>query len=111
MSNVNIVTENKVETIVNGVTSTGTQPYVRKPAPGTVFQVVLTGTGAISATIYFEVSLDGTNWVSPGMATVSLSGTNSVTDGFASNAPWRFVRVNINALSGTGASVTVYMGY
>lgn len=111
MGSVNVVIENKVETIVNGATSTGTQNPIRKPAPATVFQVQITGTGAVSCTVLFEVSLDNVKWISPGMATVSLSGTNSATDGFASNAPWKFVRPNITAVSGTGAAVTILMGY
>lgn len=108
MSNVNIVIENKVETIVNGVASPGVQQYVRKPAPGTTFQVFVVGSGAVSCTILFEVSLDGSHWITPGMATVTLSGTDVATDGFASNAPWKYVRPNISAVTGT---VTVLMGY
>ena len=111
MGTVSIVVENKLETIVSAATATGVQTYRRKPAPATVFQVILSGTGAVSATVLFEVSLDGTNWVTPGMATVTLSGTTSVTDGFASNAPWRYVRPNITTISGTGATITILMGY
>ena len=74
------------------------------------FQAVVTGTGAVAATILLEVSNDGVNFITPGIATITLSGTNVATDGVSSSAPWAFIRANITAISGTNAAVTVLMG-
>lgn len=67
------------------------------------------GTGA--ATVVVEVSLTGaTNeWITLGTITLTL-GTTVTTDGFASDAPWTYVRGNVTAISGTGASVDLLIG-
>ena len=44
------------------------------------------------------------------MGTITLSGTTTATDGFTTIAPWRWVRVNVTAISGTGATVQTIMG-
>lgn len=75
---------------------------------GRVFQAVVVGTGAQTATIVIEVSLDGTNVVTLG--TITLSGTTTATDGFATTAVWPFVRARVSAVSGTGATIQVYAG-
>ncbi|HET8686205.1 MAG TPA: hypothetical protein VFM18_06020 [Methanosarcina sp.] len=94
----------------SGVTTTGAQPAVFKDSPYSAFSATVTGTGAVTATVLIEVSNDGTNWLSTPMGTISLSGTTSATDGFTSSAPWKYVRANITAISGTGATVVVKMG-
>lgn len=68
-----------------------------------------TTSGIGSATAVVEVSLDGINYLTLGTMTIALSITVS-TDGFTSDAPWRYVRGNVTAISGTGASVTLTMG-
>lgn len=72
------------------------------------FQANVAGTGAVTATVVIEVSNDGTNVVTLG--TIGLSGTTSAVDGFASDAAWAFARARISAISGTGATVNVFMG-
>lgn len=72
------------------------------------FQANVVGTGAVTATVVIEVSNDGTNVVTLG--TIGLSGTTTAVDGFASDASWAFVRARISAISGTGATVNVFMG-
>ena len=72
------------------------------------FQVVETGTGAITATTILEVSNDGSNAIT--LATVSSSGTTTAIDGFVSPANWPYVRARVTAISGTGAAVVVTMG-
>ena len=63
-------------------------------------------TGA--ATIVIQVSNDGINYVT--LATITLSLTTSASsDGFACVNTWEYYRANVTAISGTGASVTVYM--
>lgn len=93
-----------------GVTSTGAGAGVYKDSPYSTFQATVSGTGAVSATVTIEVSNDGTNWCSTVMGTITLSGTTSSTDGFTSEAPWKYIRANVTAISGTNATVQVYMG-
>lgn len=80
------------------------------------FQAIVSGTGAVGATVAIEVSDDtgGTGgfprtgtWMT--LATITLSGTTRTSDGFAEDAAWLFYRANLTAISGTGASVDVIM--
>ena len=93
-----------------GVTSTGAGNAVFKDSPAATFQAIVTGTGAVTATVNIEVSNDGSNWLSTALGTISLSGTTTANDGFTSSAPWKYVRANLTAVSGTGATVKVLMG-
>jgi hypothetical protein len=63
-------------------------------------------TGA--ATILIEVSNNGTNYITLGTITLTL-GTSATSDGFAVANSWNYYRANLSAVSGTGASVSVYM--
>lgn len=69
-----------------------------------------TTSGAGSATIVVQVSNTDVDadYITLGTITLTL-GTTSTSDGFASDAPWRFARGNVTAISGTGASVTLTM--
>lgn len=71
------------------------------------FQAVVTGSGAVSATVLIQVSNNPSvqGWITLG--TITLSGTTTDTDGFASEATWAYYRANVTAISGTGAAVTV----
>lgn len=93
-----------------GVTTTGVGTSIYKDSPYSTFQGIVTGTGAVTATINIEVSNDGVNWVVTPMGTIVLSGTTSVSDGFTSAAPWKYIRANVTAISGTGAIAQVLMG-
>ena len=97
------------------------EPFVMQTATTTVagssctpitsyrtFQAVVTGTGAVSATVQIQVSNDNVNWLLAG--TCSPSGTTSAIDGFVSTAPWVYVRSNVTAISGTSAQVVVTLG-
>lgn len=73
-----------------------------------------TSAGAGSATIKIQVSnveapSADTDWIDAGTITLTLS-TTVTTDGFAQDASWRHVRANVTAISGTDATVTVWMG-
>lgn len=68
-----------------------------------------TSAGAGSAVIKVQVSNDRTNWIDIGTVTLTLSATTS-TDGFASDAAWRYVRGNVDSISGTDATVTLWLG-
>jgi hypothetical protein len=77
-----------------------------------VFQATgTTSAGAGAATIVVEVSLTGTTneWITLGTITLTL-GTTVTTDGFAMDAAWTYVRGNVTAISGTDATVNLYMG-
>lgn len=93
-----------------GGTTTGAKEKEYKDSPLTTYQITVAGTGAVSATVLIEVSNDGTNFCSTPLGTVAISGTTSATDGFTTNAPWKFHRANISAISGTGATVTITYG-
>jgi len=93
-----------------GVTVTGAGAFIYKDAPKATFQATVVGTGAVTATVTIEYSNDGTYVCSTVGGTITLSGTTSSTDGFTSDSPWKFVRANVTAISGTGATVTVTMG-
>jgi hypothetical protein len=68
-----------------------------------------TSSGAGSATILIQASNDGSNFILIATITLTLS-TTPAADGFASDAPWKYVRARVSAISGTGASVNVNMG-
>jgi hypothetical protein len=93
-----------------GKQTTGASSLVYKDSPYATFQAVVTGTGAVTATVTIEYSNDGTNVLSTVGGTITLSGTTTASDGFTSTSPWKYVRANVTAISGTGATVQVYMG-
>lgn len=67
----------------------------------------ITGTGAVSATIIYEVSNDnGVNWAA--RLQFSLSGTEANADsGVDQHAPFSSVRARVLNLSGTNAAVSL----
>jgi len=73
------------------------------------YQATVVGTGAVSATVIIEVSIDGVGWLSDTSSTLSLTGTTVGSAYLNSNGYWSFARVRVTAISGTGASVTVTM--
>lgn len=89
-------------------TTTGVGTTREAPGPGATVQAVVTGTGALTATVVIQVSNNSTNWLDLG--TLSLSGNDAATQGLALNAHWVYIRGNISALTGTGATVNVTMG-
>lgn len=96
--------------LLSAATATGAGQAYQPGTPKRTFHATgLTTAGAGSATIVVQVSNDGSNWLTLGTITLTLATTVS-GDGFASDAPWRHVRGNVTAISGTGASVTLTMG-
>lgn len=93
-----------------GATGTGAGVAVYKDSPYSTFHGFVTGTGTVSATISIQVSNDGVTWCTTPMGTITLSGTTSAADGFTSQAPWKYIRANVTAISGTGATAQVLMG-
>lgn len=95
--------------IGNNLTSTGAATARSFYQPSTVMVSGDTSSGTGSATVYVQVSNDGTNFVTA--CTITLALTTSVSsDGCAINAMWQHVRVNVNAISGTGASLDAWLG-
>lgn len=104
------------QTLLNAATTTGLGPEWQERdtnANSTYvfhsFQAVgSTTAGAGAATVLIEVSNDGVNYLT--MATITLTlATAAATDGLAVINNWNYYRANLTALSGTGASVSVYM--
>lgn len=103
-----------VTSILSAATTTGAgDSFVGlRPVPRT-YQAVVSGTGAVSSTVYIEVSTDGTNWLTGANALCTLipSGTTTATDGCAVPAAmWPYIRANVSTISGTGAAVNVKIG-
>lgn len=95
-----------------GATATGIQTTVFKDSPFATFQAYgSTTAGAGSAVVTIQGSnIDNANaYVTLGTITLTL-GTTITADGFATTAPWKYMRANVTTLSGTGASVNVLMG-
>ncbi len=99
-----------VMTCLARATTTVTGSGMYKDAPQSAFQATVQGTGAVTATVVIEASLDNLFWIATPLGTITLSGTTSASDGFTTDAPWKYVRARITAISGTGAGVTVDMG-
>jgi hypothetical protein len=96
-----------VRNILTDATSTVNGSWQFKDAPKTAIQATVSGTGAVSATVVIEASNDALFAVSTAIGTITLSGTTSSTDGFTTDAPWKYIRANVTAISGTSATVNV----
>lgn len=70
----------------------------------------LTLSAAATASGLVQGNFFANNWCSTVLGTITLTGTNSASDGFTTQAPWRYVRANVTAVTGTGAVVNVLMG-
>ena len=104
------ISSGKVDEILSAATATGAGGAIYKTSPKTTFQATVAGTGAVTATVKIESSNNAVSWCSTALGTITLSGTTTSTDGLATDAPWKYVRANVTAISGTGAAVTVLMG-
>lgn len=109
-----LIGHGRVVHLLSAVTGTGVGNKVREVAKDrTFFATGTTTAGAGAATITVEGSLDGTNFVTLGTINLTLAttiATDTNTSGFAIMAPWKYVRGNVTAISGTGASVDLWMG-
>lgn len=98
----------------SAATTTATGDWVKCYGPAQSYQVTANGTsGAFSATVVIEASNDKINALATPIGTVVASGTATTanSDGFTTGlAPWAWVRARVSAISGTGATVTTYMG-
>lgn len=104
-----------VDVLPGGKTTTGAGAWFAKKSPHASFQATVTGTGVVTATVTVEVS-NGPDASPVALETVAgtitLTGTTSSSDGLVTeNASWKFVRLKVTAISGTGATVTGLMGH
>lgn len=74
---------------------------------GATFQVTAVGTGTVTCSVDIEVSNNNTNWLK--LATVALNGATPKSDGFATLAPWGFVRANPTSITAGSPTITVTM--
>lgn len=102
-------TKNHEQTMLSAQTATGTSDVLDLWGTKWAFQAYgSTSASTGSATILIQVSNVNTDAAFITMGTITLTlGTTVTADGFASDAPWRFVRAKVSAISGTGASVNV----
>lgn len=94
--------------------TTATGAWVKCYGLGQTYQSTANGTaGAYSATVVIEVANDTTAAVATVLGTITIAGTatTAASDGFTTGvAPWAWVRARVTAISGTGASVSTWMG-
>lgn len=102
--------EHYIVRMLSGKTDTGDSAIFAISPLARAISAKVVGTGAVTATVIIYVSNTGDDddWTVAG--TITLSGTTSDADGFAMNAKWAYVKVNVSAISGTSAAVTVTMG-
>jgi len=105
-----------VQLITNATTTATGGLYSPRCVNRTFQGMGTTSSGSGSASIVIEASnkalpVEGTNvdWTTLGTITLTL-GTTQTNDGFVSSASWRWVRARVSAISGTGATVNVYLG-
>ena len=101
----------KTALIFDDVSVTGTSTSITPLFTNRLFQAVgtvTTGTGA--CTMEVQGSLDNTVWHV--LDTLSLSLTTTATGDYydMDDTPWKYIRGNISAISGTNATVSLIMG-
>lgn len=103
--------------VASAITTVSSSPVGAMALPNLVKTPVLTlwgditGTGAVSATIelYGNKSPAVTGGVL--LATITLSGTTFQSDASAFTAPYPYLYAKVTAISGTGATVNVFIFY
>lgn len=95
--------------LMDGRTTTGASTGVKSEWITSVQVAGRTTAGAGAATVNIEVSNDNVNWLVAFTVTLVL-GTTPTSDGQALIARWEWVRANVTALSGTGATIDVIAG-
>jgi len=100
----------KTEYIITDQIVTGVSAAIQPNCMHKTFQgigSVSTSTG--SAAIDLEVSNDGVNYKSLNTFSLTL-GTVVTSSVYASSAPYRYLRSNVTAISGTNAKVSLIIG-
>lgn len=98
-------------TLLSGATATGAGSTAQGVAYDKTYQASgTTSSGSGSATVAVQCSNDGANWDTLGTITLTLSTTAS-SNSFKSTDRCYRLRGNVTAISGTGAAVSLYMGF
>lgn len=96
--------------IINAATTTGVHEVIQPWGAQRTYQASgFTSAGAGASAIEIQVSDDCVNYIVQGTISLTL-GTAITTDGFATDAHWKCVRPRVLSISGTGATVSVWMG-
>jgi hypothetical protein len=77
--------------------------------PTQTFVAVVSGTGAVSATVQPQGSNDGQTWINLGSGITIASGASPQAGSQIVNSTFQYFRANVTALSGTGAVVNTTM--
>jgi len=97
--------------LLGTTTGTGAGDALLNYAVQSTYQVTgRTWSGSGAATVKIQVSNDLLAWIDAASIDLVLSDSAYASDGFVMQAPWRHIRANVTAISGTGAWVTVTMG-
>lgn len=103
--------DTSVEALLNAATATGAGNAIGGVNGAKTYQAYgATSSGSGSATIVVQGSNNGANWDTIGTITLTLT-TTTASDSFASEDRYGQVRMNVTAISGTGASVSGSVGY
>ena len=97
------------EKLFSDATATGAKASQSPPCKERAYHLtgsVSASTGAAGVTL--ETSNDNVNWVSAGTMALTL-GTTVTSDTLTSDVPWRYVRGNVTSISGTDATVTLWI--
>jgi hypothetical protein len=98
------------QTLMSGATATGAGTAQALNKNSKTFQAVgTTSSGSGSVTVAVQCSLDGTNYDTIGTITLTLS-TTPASNSFTSADRCNWHRGNVTAISGTGASVSLFLG-
>ncbi len=95
----------KVIKLLDSVTATQTGEFIRIPAGSRTIQAVVTGTGAVSATVEFYGSNNETVANGILLATSTLTGTTTDSTGSIITAEYDVMWAKLTAITGTGAVV------
>lgn len=95
-----------VSKILNAATTDATSEWLPLNASPFTVCASIVGTGAVSVTVTVQTSHDASVAYAH-TTTISLSGTNSDVDMLAVSSQWKYARVVLSSITGTGAAVTV----
>jgi|SRR5450830_396147 hypothetical protein len=104
-------TAGALETVISAATTTVTgQAFQARPL-NRAFQAFVTGSGAVTATVIIEVSMDGINWATRTTIAISgTAGTNGASGVYVDTlSPFPYVRGSLTAITGTNAACTLMM--
>lgn len=90
------------------LTGSGTSKTYNLWGTTATVQAKVVGTGAVTADVAVQVSNNGTDFHT--LSTIALTATTSDVDGYAITAPWGYVRLDVTNVTGTGATVTAFLG-